>query len=92
MLARKDGKDDSVMIDINYKQDKNGTDIVAVLDQLYLCASMEFLLTVADFFIQSLPAAKPAERPAQFALKPASQGKPQPEKGQRAEGSPAQPL
>uniref|UniRef100_A0A8C6YGF2 Vacuolar protein sorting 13 homolog C n=1 Tax=Naja naja TaxID=35670 RepID=A0A8C6YGF2_NAJNA len=68
MLARKDGKADSVMIDINYKQNKNGSDIVAVLDQLYLCASMEFLLTVADFFIQSVPAAKPAEKPAQFAL------------------------
>ncbi|KAG8144829.1 hypothetical protein E2320_013243 [Naja naja] len=64
MLARKDGKADSVMIDINYKQNKNGSDIVAVLDQLYLCASMEFLLTVADFFIQSVPAAKPAEKPA----------------------------
>ncbi|XP_070809810.1 intermembrane lipid transfer protein VPS13C isoform X2 [Pituophis catenifer annectens] len=84
MLARKDGKDDIVMIDINYKQDKNGTDIVAVLDQLYLCASMEFLLTVADFFIQSLPAAKPVERPAQFALKPASQGKPKPKKAAAA--------
>uniref|UniRef100_A0A670Z9M4 Vacuolar protein sorting 13 homolog C n=1 Tax=Pseudonaja textilis TaxID=8673 RepID=A0A670Z9M4_PSETE len=77
MLARKDGKADSVMIDIDYKQNKNGSDIVAVLDQLYLCASMEFLLTVADFFIQSVPAAKPAEKPAQFALKPASQGKPE---------------
>ncbi|XP_026537812.1 vacuolar protein sorting-associated protein 13C [Notechis scutatus] len=77
MLARKDGKADSVMIDIDYKQNKNGSDIVAVLDQLYLCASMEFLLTVADFFIQSMPAAKPAEKPAQFALKPASQGKPE---------------
>uniref|UniRef100_A0A8C5SHG1 Vacuolar protein sorting 13 homolog C n=1 Tax=Laticauda laticaudata TaxID=8630 RepID=A0A8C5SHG1_LATLA len=86
MLARKDGKADNVMIDINYKQNKNGSDIVAVLDQLYLCASMEFLLTVADFFIQSVPAANPAEKPAQFALKPASQGKP--EKGQQTEGIP----
>uniref|UniRef100_A0A8C6YIP6 Vacuolar protein sorting 13 homolog C n=1 Tax=Naja naja TaxID=35670 RepID=A0A8C6YIP6_NAJNA len=59
MLARKDGKADSVMIDINYKQNKNGSDIVAVLDQLYLCASMEFLLTVADFFIQSVFPGKP---------------------------------
>ncbi|ETE73059.1 Vacuolar protein sorting-associated protein 13C, partial [Ophiophagus hannah] len=85
MLARKDGKADSVMIDINYKQNKNGSDIVAVLDQLYLCASMEFLLTVADFFVQSVPAAKPAEKPAQFSLKPASQGKPKPEKAAAAQ-------
>ncbi|XP_070618855.1 LOW QUALITY PROTEIN: intermembrane lipid transfer protein VPS13C [Erythrolamprus reginae] len=84
MLARKEGKADSVMIDINYKQDKNGTDIVAVLDQLYLCASMEFLLTVADFFVQSVPAAKPTEKPAQFALKPASHEKPKPEKAARS--------
>lgn len=88
MLAKKDGKADSVMIDINYKQNKNGSDIVAVLDQLYLCASIEFLLTVADFFIQSVPAAKPVERPAQFAVKLASQGKPKPEKGQQTEGIP----
>ncbi|XP_039196017.1 vacuolar protein sorting-associated protein 13C isoform X5 [Crotalus tigris] len=84
MLAKKDGKADSVMIDINYKQNKNGSDIVAVLDQLYLCASIEFLLTVADFFIQSVPAAKPVEIPAQFAVKLASQGKPKPEKAARS--------
>ncbi|KAL7980317.1 hypothetical protein Chor_014646 [Crotalus horridus] len=84
MLAKKDGKADSVMIDISYKQNKNGSDIVAVLDQLYLCASIEFLLTVADFFIQSVPAAKPVERPVQFAVKLASQGKPKPEKAAAA--------
>ncbi|XP_032088640.1 vacuolar protein sorting-associated protein 13C [Thamnophis elegans] len=84
MLARRDGKAESVMIDISYKQDKNGADIVAVLDQLYLCASMEFLLTVADFFIQSMPAAGAAEKPAQLALKASSQGKPKPEKAAAA--------
>ncbi|KAM6426345.1 intermembrane lipid transfer protein VPS13C [Liasis olivaceus] len=80
MLAKKDGKAGSVMIDISYKQDKNGSEIVSVLDQLYLCASMEFLLTVADFFIKSVPAAPPAERSTQFSLKHASQAKPKPEK------------
>ncbi|XP_013913637.1 PREDICTED: vacuolar protein sorting-associated protein 13C-like [Thamnophis sirtalis] len=86
MLARRDGKAESVMIDIRYKQDKNGADIVAVLDQLYLCASMEFLLTVADFFIQSMPAAGAAEKPAQLALKASSQGKPRPEKETKGKG------
>ncbi|NWH59236.1 VP13C protein, partial [Geococcyx californianus] len=74
MIDRKDGTDNSSMIDISYKQDKNGTEVIAVLDKLYVCASMEFLLTVADFFINSMPTSS-AGRSAQFQLKHASSGK-----------------
>uniref|UniRef100_A0A663ML93 Vacuolar protein sorting 13 homolog C n=1 Tax=Athene cunicularia TaxID=194338 RepID=A0A663ML93_ATHCN len=67
MIDKKDDTNDSSMIDISYKQDKNGTEVVAVLDKLYICASMEFLLTVADFFINSMPTSS-TERSAQFFL------------------------
>ncbi|EPY81741.1 hypothetical protein CB1_000715056 [Camelus ferus] len=55
MIDKKNGQDNSSMIDINYKQGKNGSHIDAVLDKLYVCASVEFLMTVADFFIKAVP-------------------------------------
>ncbi|NWW74640.1 VP13C protein, partial [Climacteris rufus] len=74
MIDKKDDTNDSSMIDIRYKQDKNGTEVVAVLDKLYICASMEFLLAVADFFIKSMPMSS-TERSAQFQLKQVASGK-----------------
>ncbi|KAM8804771.1 intermembrane lipid transfer protein VPS13C [Eudromia elegans] len=79
MIDKKDDTNDSSMIDLSYKQDKNGTEVVAVLDKLYICASMEFLLTVADFFISSMPASS-TERSAQLQLKNVAPGKLKPEK------------
>ncbi|XP_049761829.1 intermembrane lipid transfer protein VPS13C isoform X1 [Elephas maximus indicus] len=55
MIDKKNDQDKSSMIDISYKQDKNGSQIDAVLDKLYVCASVEFLMTVADFFIKAVP-------------------------------------
>ncbi|XP_007956453.1 vacuolar protein sorting-associated protein 13C [Orycteropus afer afer] len=56
MIDKKnDQNNHSSMIDINYEQDKNGSQIDAVLDKLYVCASVEFLMTVADFFIKAVP-------------------------------------
>lgn len=80
MIDKKDDTNDSSMMDISYKQDKNGTEVVAVLDKLYICASMEFLLTVADFFINSVPKSS-TERSAQFQLKHVAPGKSKPETG-----------
>ncbi|XP_058593514.1 intermembrane lipid transfer protein VPS13C isoform X2 [Neofelis nebulosa] len=51
---RNDQDDNSSMIDISYKQSKNGSHVDAVLDKLYVCASVEFLMTVADFFIKAV--------------------------------------
>ncbi|KGL81364.1 Vacuolar protein sorting-associated protein 13C, partial [Tinamus guttatus] len=79
MIDKKDDTNDSSMIDLSYKQDKNGIEVVAVLDKLYVCASMEFLLTVADFFINSMPASS-TERSAQLQLKNVAPGKLKPEK------------
>ncbi|XP_069723155.1 intermembrane lipid transfer protein VPS13C isoform X2 [Phaenicophaeus curvirostris] len=74
MIDKKDDKNDSSMIDISYKRDKSGTQVIAVLDKLYVCASMEFLLTVADFFINSVPASSTAKSP-QYQLKHTASGK-----------------
>uniref|UniRef100_A0A663E2D0 Vacuolar protein sorting 13 homolog C n=1 Tax=Aquila chrysaetos chrysaetos TaxID=223781 RepID=A0A663E2D0_AQUCH len=78
MIDKKDDTNGSSMIDISYKQDKNGTEVVAVLDKLYICASVEFLLIVADFFINSMPTSS-TERSAQFQLKHVASGKLKPE-------------
>ncbi|KFP74234.1 Vacuolar protein sorting-associated protein 13C, partial [Acanthisitta chloris] len=78
MVDKKDDTNDSSMIDISYKQNKNGTEVVAVLDKLYICASMEFLLAVADFFINSMPTSS-TERSTQFQLKQVAAGKSKPE-------------
>ncbi|KAF4791630.1 vacuolar protein sorting 13 C [Turdus rufiventris] len=74
MIDKKDDINDISMIDIRYKQDKNGTEVVAVLDKLYIYASMEFLLTVAYFFMKSMPVSS-AEGSAQFQLKQVASGK-----------------
>lgn len=57
MIDKKNDQDNNnAMIDIGYKQGKNGrSHIDAVLDKLYVCASVEFLMTVADFFIKAMP-------------------------------------
>ncbi|XP_065589593.1 intermembrane lipid transfer protein VPS13C [Cyrtonyx montezumae] len=78
MIDKKDDTNDSSMIDMRYKQDKNGTEVVAILDKLYVCASMEFLLTVADFFINSMPTSS-TEGSTQRHLKNATSGKSKPE-------------
>ncbi|XP_021263276.1 vacuolar protein sorting-associated protein 13C [Numida meleagris] len=78
MIDKKDDTNDSSMIDMSYKQDKNGTEVVAILDKLYVCASMEFLLAVADFFINSMPTSS-TERSTQLHLKNVTSGKSKPE-------------
>lgn len=57
MIDRKNDQDtNSSMIDVSYKQGKDGRNhLDAVLDKLYVCASVEFLMTVADFFIKAMP-------------------------------------
>ncbi|XP_054543722.1 intermembrane lipid transfer protein VPS13C isoform X2 [Talpa occidentalis] len=56
MIDKKDHQDsNSSMIDISYQQDSNGSHMDAVLDKLYVCASVEFLMTVADFFVKAMP-------------------------------------
>lgn len=44
-----------MMIDVTYRQSAGEREVVAILQKLYLCASVEFLMAVADFFLQALP-------------------------------------
>ncbi|XP_060797783.1 intermembrane lipid transfer protein VPS13C isoform X2 [Neoarius graeffei] len=53
MLGKRDNSSDA-MIDLTYLQKRDECSVVAVFQKLYLCASMEFLMAVADFFIQAL--------------------------------------
>ncbi|XP_043837889.1 vacuolar protein sorting-associated protein 13C [Dromiciops gliroides] len=82
MIDKKNGQDKSSMIDINYKQDKNGSQIDAVLDKLFVCASVEFLMTVADFFIKAIPQSSPAatEKTTQISLRQTTSAKIKPER------------
>ncbi|KAG7264760.1 hypothetical protein CRUP_015201 [Coryphaenoides rupestris] len=43
------------MIDVTYRQSATQREVVAVLQKLYLCASMDFLMAVSDFFVQAMP-------------------------------------
>ncbi|XP_030044282.1 intermembrane lipid transfer protein VPS13C [Microcaecilia unicolor] len=82
MIDKKGDKSDRPMININYKQDKEERSVDAFLDQLYVCASMEFLLTVADFFIKAIPQspATSREKSAQIHIKQVSHLKSKPDK------------
>ncbi|MEQ2212395.1 hypothetical protein XENOCAPTIV_030171, partial [Xenoophorus captivus] len=43
----------NMMVEVNYRQGLDGTNIETVVQDVYLCASMEFLLTVADVFLNA---------------------------------------
>uniref|UniRef100_A0AAR2KLL4 Vacuolar protein sorting 13 homolog A n=1 Tax=Pygocentrus nattereri TaxID=42514 RepID=A0AAR2KLL4_PYGNA len=54
MMAMRKGAEQNVMVDVNYRQGRDGTTLETVVQDLYLCASMEFLLTVADIFLKAM--------------------------------------
>lgn len=67
MVGRRDEQSSEAMIDVTYRQSDSEREVVAVLQKLYMCASVEFLMAVADFFLQALPqsptpTAAPADR------------------------------
>uniref|UniRef100_A0A8U8C2Y7 Uncharacterized protein n=1 Tax=Geospiza parvula TaxID=87175 RepID=A0A8U8C2Y7_GEOPR len=53
MVEMKHGFEKKVMVDVNYKQGRDGTALDVIVQEIYLCASMEFLLTVADIFLKA---------------------------------------
>ncbi|XP_029283566.1 vacuolar protein sorting-associated protein 13C [Cottoperca gobio] len=55
MVGRRDEDSPEAMIDVTYRQSAAEREVVAVLQKLYLCASVEFLMAVTDFFLQALP-------------------------------------
>ncbi|TSM20261.1 Vacuolar protein sorting-associated protein 13C [Bagarius yarrelli] len=80
MVGKHEDSSDA-MIDLTYKQNQDECSIVAVVQKLYLCASMEFLMAVGDFFIQALvkSQATVAEKPRSLPLKQISEQKSQTE-------------
>ncbi|XP_075713818.1 intermembrane lipid transfer protein VPS13C isoform X2 [Rhinoderma darwinii] len=66
MIDQKDSSSTRSMIDINYKQIGQQRFITAILEKLYVCASVEFLMTVADFFIQAMPQDPATDKPLQI--------------------------
>ncbi|XP_047435908.1 vacuolar protein sorting-associated protein 13C isoform X3 [Mugil cephalus] len=55
MVGRRDEDSSEAMIDVTYRRSAAEQEVVAVLQKLYLCASVEFLMAVADFFLQAFP-------------------------------------
>ncbi|XP_041111906.1 vacuolar protein sorting-associated protein 13A isoform X1 [Polyodon spathula] len=53
MVEMKPGLEKNVMVDISYRQGRDGTVLDTIVRDLILCASMEFLLTVADVFVKA---------------------------------------
>ncbi|XP_028822843.1 vacuolar protein sorting-associated protein 13A-like isoform X3 [Denticeps clupeoides] len=53
MMAMRAGAQRRAMLEVGYRAGRDGTVMDAVLQDLYLCASMEFLLTVANVFLKA---------------------------------------
>lgn len=53
MMALRPGAEQNMMVEVNYRQNREGTTLDTLVQDLYLCASMEFLLTVADIFLKA---------------------------------------
>ncbi|KAL6114111.1 vps13a [Pungitius sinensis] len=50
MIAMRPGAEQKMMVEVNYRQGRDGTTLDTVVQDVYLCASMEFLLTVVEIF------------------------------------------
>lgn len=53
IVEKKLTNEKNAMIDFSYKQGREGMFLDAIIRDIYVCASMEFLLTVVDFFVQA---------------------------------------
>ncbi|XP_015249617.1 PREDICTED: vacuolar protein sorting-associated protein 13A isoform X2 [Cyprinodon variegatus] len=53
MMELRPGAEQNMMVEVNYRQGLDGTNIDTVVQDVYLCASMEFLLTVANIFLEA---------------------------------------
>ncbi|CAL8297150.1 unnamed protein product [Gadus morhua 'NCC'] len=53
MMAMRPGAERNMMVEVNYRQGREGMVLDTVVQDIYLCASMEFLLTVAGVFLKA---------------------------------------
>uniref|UniRef100_A0A3B3WQQ8 Vacuolar protein sorting 13 homolog C n=1 Tax=Poecilia mexicana TaxID=48701 RepID=A0A3B3WQQ8_9TELE len=95
MVGQRDEGVSQAMVDVTLRQGPVERDLVAVLQKLYLCASVEFLMAVADFFLQALPpslaAAVPAAPSNKLPLKQIAEPRSETKPGRTQEG-PLRPL
>ncbi|XP_049329631.1 intermembrane lipid transfer protein VPS13C isoform X3 [Astyanax mexicanus] len=59
MLGKRDEDSADAMVDVTYSQSGGERSVIAVLQKLYLCGSVEFLMAVGEFFLQALPKTQP---------------------------------
>lgn len=53
MMGLRPGAEQNMMVEVHYRQGREGISLETVVQDVYLCASMEFLLTVADVFLKA---------------------------------------
>lgn len=53
MMGLRPGAEQNKMVEVHYRQGREGISVETVVQDVYLCASMEFLLTVADVFLKA---------------------------------------
>lgn len=86
MIDQKDSCSSRNMIDIVYKQNRQERSISAIMEKLYVCASVEFLMTVGDFFIKAMPQTPNTDKHFQSQPKQSTPTKTKTEKGGRLFG------
>lgn len=52
-MGLRPGAEQNMMVEVHYRQGREGIILETVVQDVYLCASMEFLLTVADVFLKA---------------------------------------
>nr|XP_032824603.1 vacuolar protein sorting-associated protein 13C-like isoform X1 [Petromyzon marinus] len=63
MVGMRPGEHRKAMLELGYRQGREGMRADVTLQDLAVCASIEFLQTVADFFVKGMPAAADAKAP-----------------------------
>ncbi|XP_061134171.1 vacuolar protein sorting-associated protein 13A isoform X1 [Syngnathus typhle] len=53
MMGMRPGTEKNMMVEVTYRQSHEGSALDTVVQDVYLCASMEFLLTVTDIFLNA---------------------------------------
>lgn len=52
-MGLRPGAEQNMMVEVHYCQGREGIILETVVQDVYLCASMEFLLTVGDVFLKA---------------------------------------
>uniref|UniRef100_A0A3B3DS88 Vacuolar protein sorting 13 homolog C n=1 Tax=Oryzias melastigma TaxID=30732 RepID=A0A3B3DS88_ORYME len=75
MVRRRQEDISEPMIDVTYRQAPAEKELVLILQKLYLCASVEFLMAVTDFFLQALPQTSSSASPNRQPVKQTTEQK-----------------